>query len=365
MPDTPDDKNSSAANGSTGHPEAIDPENMHGAIMSFPDQLHQAEALVDQVNWTAFKPTTPAGIAVCGMGGSAIGGDLVRSYWEPESAIPMIVIRQEQLPAAVNRFWLIVASSYSGNTTETLAATQEAASRGCRILALTTGGKLKELAEIHGWPLITLPTGHAPRAALGYSFGPLMLSLAHWGVTPDHAIALRQAADFLKVRAKNLVNGEPGEIDLANQVDRQLKDRMITVLGTAGTTDVIAYRIACQLCENSKALAVSATLPEWNHNGIVGFNAAADKKGHAVVLLVDPDDSPIAKRRQAWVARLCLLLEVPLVTLQAAGSNRLQRMLSLVQEGDFLSYHLAVASGQDPTPIAAINNLKAYLESTD
>ena len=156
----------------------LDPGGMHDAIASLPSQLREAPRLADQVDWLSYKPTTPAGVCLCGMGGSAIGGDLARSYWDYESPVAFIVVRNDHLPKHINRFWLVIASSYSGNTEETLSAVGEAKERGCQILAITTGGRLGELAKQEGWPLIVLPAGLSPRAALGYSFGPVMLALA-------------------------------------------------------------------------------------------------------------------------------------------------------------------------------------------
>ena len=118
-----------------------DPKNMYEAIISFPTHLREGVRLAQTVDWRGFKPTTPAGICFCGMGGSAIGGDLARTYWENVSPIPMIVVRNYSLPAYVNSHWFVIASSYSGNTAETLAAVREAARRRCtRILAISAGG---------------------------------------------------------------------------------------------------------------------------------------------------------------------------------------------------------------------------------
>ncbi len=339
-----------------------DPGGMHAAIIGFPDQLQEAQTLVAPVNWSSFKPTTPAGICLCGMGGSAIGGDLVRSLWEYESTVPFVVVRNDRLPAFVNRFWLVIASSYSGNTTETLAATDEARRRGCRILAMTTGGTLAAQAETHGWPLITLPGGLVPRAALGYSFGPVMLALARWGIVPDRFDQLRAAADFLKEQMRRLTRDVPCADNAAKSVALSLADRVVCVYGTTGSTDVIAARIKGQLCENSKVAAFANALPELNHNEIIGMDSV-DPEAHpmAVITLATSDDSAIAGIRRAWLEERLRARGIPVVALTAEGESPLKRMLSLVQQGDFISYHLAILTGHDPSVIPAIDAVKAHL----
>lgn len=363
MPDNSDMSALTAVLDDSKRHETLDPAGMHKAIVAFPAQLHQAPGLTGQVCWTAYKPTTPAGICVCGMGGSAIGGDLVRAYWECESPVPFLVVRSDRLPATVNRFWLIIASSYSGNTVEALTAADEAQQRACRVLAITTGGLLEETAERHEWPLITLPDkGLAPRSALGYSFGPVMLALAQWGVVPDRTDQLLAAADFLEQRQSNLLRTIPSSDNPAKSHAATLAGHTVCIYGSAGTTDIIAYRIKCQLCENAKMPAFAASLPELNHNEIIGMdNAVARGLNAAVITLATPDDDALAVRRREWIEQRLTSKGIPVITLMAAGENRLERMLSLVQTGDFISYYLAILNGVDPTPIPAINDLKAHM----
>lgn len=338
-----------------------DPDGMHAAIVSLPRQLREAPRLVDQVKWTTFKPTTPAGVCLCGMGGSAIGGDLARAYWEHESPVPFIIVRNDHLPEFVNRFWLVIASSYSGNTEETLSATEEARHRGCRILAITTGGRLQETATKAGWPFIQLPAGLSPRAALGYSFGPVMLSLARWGVVPDRTDLLNLGADFLEQRSEYYDRQRPLADNVAKQVASILEGHHTCVYGSSGSTDVLAYRFKGQLCENAKVPAFANALPELNHNELVGMDGYSGGRQLALVVLRSADDTPRAAVRLDWIIRRLSGRGIPTISLSAAGANRLARMLSLVQIGDYVSYHLAILRGCDPTPVAVINDLKSQL----
>jgi glucose/mannose-6-phosphate isomerase len=350
----------------------LDPGLMHDAIADFPDHLKKSLQLPGEVDWSAYKPTTPQGVVICGMGGSAIGGDLARSYWESESPIPIVVVRNHRLPSFINDHWFAIASSYSGNTEEVLAAVTEATRRGCRrILALASGGRLVTMAREHHWPLIRLPNGLMPRAALGYSFGGVMLALAHWGVAgsnPSELVAtvtneILATSSFLAGRTALLDRACPVEKNPAKEVAASLAGRIVVVLGASGTTDVVAARIKSQLCENSKALAFASVFPEVTHNEIVGLAAFGNASERLAVLLLstEDDNSGVSEQQEAF-GRMMSDLQIPLIRLHGGGCNRLERMLSLVQIGDFVSYHLAILSGHDPTPIAAIDVLKRSLE---
>lgn len=339
----------------------LDPNGMLAAIDSFPDQLRMAPTLAEQVDWLSYKPTTPAGVCVCGMGGSAIGGDLVRSYWEYESPVPMVVVRSDRLPEYINRFWMVIASSYSGGTQETLSAVEEARCRGSNILVLTSGGILRELARSTSWPLITVPGGLMPRAAMGYSFGPVMMALIRWGIVPDRTSELSGVANALEASRGLYKTNVSTDANPAKSAAATLAGRTICVYGTTGFTDVIALRFKCQFAENSKAVAFANSLPELNHNEIVGVDASADPKQLAVVLLRTGEESEVASKRMDWVAARVGKRGIPVVSITAIGENRMERMMSLVQVGDYVSYYLAIANGQDPTPIRAIEALKGEL----
>ena len=349
----------------------LDPDLMHDTIAAFPEHLKRSLQLPGDINWSSQKPTTPQGVCICGMGGSAIGGDLARSYWETESPIPIVVVRNHRLPAFINDHWFVIASSYSGNTEEVLVAVAEAGRRGCRrILALASGGRLAALAQEHHWPLMRLPNGLMPRAALGYSFGGVMLALANWGVAGNNPSILAStltnellaASSFLAGRVSLLDRVRPLESNRAKQAAVKVAGRVVAVLGTCGTTDVIAARIKSQLCENSKALAFANSFPEVTHNEIVGLAAFGNAPERlAVLILSSEDDHPATAGQQEAFQRMMHELHIPVVRLRSEGCGRLDRMLSLVQIGDFISYHLAILNGQDPTPIAAIDALKRSL----
>jgi len=352
----------------------LDPDGMHDTIAAFPGQLREGIRLAESVNWRGFKPTTPAGICFCGMGGSAIGGDLARSFWESESPIPMIVVRNYTLPAFVNSHWFIIASSYSGNTAETLAAVAEASSRRCkRILALTAGGRLSTLAEEQGWPLIAMPPGIMPRASLGYSFAATMIALAHWGISGNNPADMAQrisgqiskCAGFLEQSTLRFTRNTPASDNPAKIAAASLAGRNVVVMGAAGSTESVALRLKSQLSENGKLFALASVLPEANHNEVVGLDALTNAAQRPVVILPCTGDEGegIMAQQRAFVASLCRQ-SIPVMQLNAEGKDRLQRALYLVSLGDFISYHAAIAAGIDPTPIVALEEIKASLRQS-
>lgn len=354
--------------------QRLDPGGMHDTIAAFPAQLRDGMHLTEAIDWRSFKPTTPAGVCFCGMGGSAIGGDLARSYWESESPIPMVVVRNYTLPAFVNSHWFIIASSYSGNTAETLAAVREAASRRCnRILAIAAGGSLAALAGENDWPLITLPAGFMPRATLGYSFAATMMALAHWGISGNNPADMAQrvteqmdeCAGFVEQASRRFLRSTPAAENPAKAVAASLAGRSVLVMGAAGNTEAIALRLKSQLCENGKLQALASVLPEANHNEVVGLDALSDTAPRPAVILPCTGDegNGIIAQQRAFVARLCMR-SIPVLQLNAEGSDRLQRMLYLVSLGDFISYHAAIAGGFDPAPIVALDEIKASLRQS-
>lgn len=350
---------------------SLDRDRMHDAIAAFPDHLMSGVDLARGIDWSMTQPTTPAGIAICGMGGSAIGGDLARLYWEHDAPMPLAVVRSYTLPAFINSHWFIIGSSYSGNTVESISAVNEARRRRCRnVLVLASGGQLASMASENRWKSIVLPPGMMPRAALGYSFGAVLYTLAQWGVTGnDPRVVTKDIVERVTATAASLKqNGTAwtkdvhGADNLAKQIAGQIGMRAVVVLGATGSTDTLAVRWKNQLCENGKALAFATALPESNHHEIIGFDMLdPDADSLCFITLQSPDDHPEIERQRAALCKQLMMRGHHVIEVKAEGDDRLARMLYLVHLGDFVSYHVAILRGQDPTPIAAIDRLKAAL----
>ncbi|HSL95554.1 MAG TPA: bifunctional phosphoglucose/phosphomannose isomerase [Thermoleophilia bacterium] len=311
----------------------------------------------------AVAPATPArpdGIAVCGMGGSAIGGEVVLAT-AGELAVPAAVVRGYDLPAWVRPTTLVVAVSYSGETEETLACVETALSRGCRPVCVASGGRLAAIAAAEGLPAVSVPAGLQPRAALGVLATPVAAALAHAGLCADLAADVAEAEAVLDQLASDLAPEVPEEANGAKALARRLAARLVLACG-AGVTTPVARRWKTQVNENAKAPAFWAELPELDHNEIEGWSSLPElAAGTQVVLLEDPEWPARLARRAHLTAAELAAHGAGVERLTARGSAPLARAASLIGLGDWVSYYLALLYGVDPTPVAAIESFKRRL----
>ena len=341
----------------------LDTQNMYQRIHDFPEQLADAQKIGGK--WD-FDPNEFAGVAnitLAGMDGSAIGGDLVRSIVANELQAPFTICRNYRLPEYVDDESLVIVSSYSGNTEETLNALDDAQKRKAMIVCLTTGGKLAEVASAEGYPILKIPGGLQPRAALGYSFVPLLslFSKLQFIKSADKAVA--ETITALKDARKKLTRETSIMDNSAKKLAEMFAGRIPLIYSGPELTDTVAVRWRGQFSENSKSLAFSNQFPEMNHNELVGWSEVAEQFADklAVVLLRDEDDNPRVKFRLDSFRAVAKKLGVPVSDVLSSGTSRVTRAMSLVQIGDFASYYFAIANGVDPTPVDAIENLKKEL----
>jgi len=340
----------------------IDPQGMYDLLLSFPVQVDTAYAIGQRCPLPEVKPSSVKNIVVAGMGGSAIGGDLARSYLAEDLKIPFLICRNYTLPGFVGPDSLVVASSYSGNTEETLEAYQQAKDTGATLLAITTGGKLADKATSDGIPLIKIPPRLPPRAALGYSFVPLLVSLWRMKLAPDRCMDFFEGEHILKEGVEEYKIEVPAEENLAKEMAANLHRRLPIIYSATDHFDAVAVRFKGQLCENSKMLSFFNFFPEFNHNELVGWNKLYDLQPHlAVVILRDEDDHHRIRRRMELVKGIVEGLDVPVYELESKGGCLLERMFSLIQLGDFISFYLAILNEVDPTPVKVIDYLKTEL----
>ncbi|HEX5133104.1 MAG TPA: bifunctional phosphoglucose/phosphomannose isomerase [Candidatus Krumholzibacteria bacterium] len=338
-----------------------DTTDMLGRILAFPQQMQQAWEI--GARFVAGTPL-PAGpftrVVVCGMGGSAIGGDLARSFLGERATVPVVGNRDYSLPANVARGALVVASSYSGNTGETLAAYDAARAAGATIVAVTSGGELAKRCERDGVPFCVIPGGMPPRSAIGFSLLPMLQILRACGVAAfgddEYQEALAVARERCEAYAPE--SGANAAVELA----RRLHGNVAFVYAAPALLEGVARRWACQFNENSKALAHFAFFPELNHNEIVGWEASPELMARAVILVLEDRDDHAMTRRQAGVG---LSIMGPLAhdaeRLETPGGGRFARMLAMMLLGDFASVYLAYLNGVDPTPVNKIDRLKKEL----
>ena len=339
---------------------AVDRANMAALIASWPKQVEDQLARLEREPWP--KRAAPSLLALGGMGGSAIAGDLVFALAASRLSFPTMVVRDYRWPAAVRKGALAVLSSYSGSTEETLALLDEAEARGVDCVGMTTGGPLAARLSARNAPWRGLPAGLPPRAALGYSVVSLSRLLEALGDEGEGEGAWREALGVLEEGNATLGPAAPEAGNPAKALARALVGRAVLVHGAAGVTAAIARRWKGQVNENAKTPAFEAALPEMNHNEIVGWEALWDLHPRcAAVFLADDGDAPQVVRRREVTAAILEEEEVATHVVSGRGKSPLARALSLVQLGDWTSYYLAVLAGVDPTPIAKIDRLKKAL----
>ncbi|MBL8064529.1 MAG: bifunctional phosphoglucose/phosphomannose isomerase [Chthonomonadaceae bacterium] len=339
-----------------------DPKDMYGLTMAFPDQCARALEIATQSNLPTVRH--PHCVVLTGLGGSAAGGDLTRALFEFDSAVPFLVNRDYTLPKWAGPNTLVFATSYSGNTEETLSAYRDASAKGCQIVCVTSGGELASLAQRDGHPLVTIPSGQPPRTALGFLFVPVAAACERFGLLPQQNWT--RAFDVLQSCAKLWSVETPYDDNEPKQVADALFGNVSVLYGLGFWQGLVAGRWKGQICENAKNMTFAHTFPELCHNEVLGW-VEADKQGVASwvsVVLQDGQESPKMKKRAEVTARLIHGVAQTL-TVTAVGDSLLEKMLSLTYYGDFVSLYLAALNGVDPENIDSINILKSELAKVD
>jgi len=337
--------------------ERLDPGGMLGDVLAQPLQV--GDALWRTQSAGIRSRDQPAGMVVCGMGGSAIGGDLAKAALGDRATRPITVVRGYALESWTPPDSFVLCSSYSGNTEETLACFEAAGAAGAQRAVLTTGGKLAELARDEGVPVIGVPAGMLPRAAVVYMTIGVMECAALCGAAPALHAEVDTSVALLERLVEEWGPGAP-EDSLAKSVARAL-DGTIPVVNGAASTVATARRWATQLNENAKLPAFWTELPEASHNQVVGWERGRELAPVSGVFLCDPDQHPRVQRHVDLVKAEFQRAGAPAVQLHTEGDSRLERVLSAVLLGDLVSVYMAVLGGVDPTDTPALTRLKEAL----
>lgn len=342
----------------------LDPHNMLAEIDNLPDQLAQAWALGQS------QPLPEGGalqrIVIAGMGGSAIGADLLTAYALDACPLPVTVHRDYGLPAfADGPSTLVIASSHSGNTEETLDAFDAALEAGCTLLAVCTGGELESRARKRGVPAWKFDHAGQPRAAVGFSFGLLLAAFARLGLIPDPAEELRQAVAAMKEQQESLRADVPVARNPAKRMAGQLVGRWVNVYA-AGLLAPVARRWKGQINELAKAGAGFEFLPEADHNALAALLNPESVLAHTItIFLRSPSDHPRNALRLDLTRQGFLLEGLNTDIYQARGQGRLAHIWSALHFGDYTAFYLAMAYGVDPTPVEALQNFKAAMKASE
>ncbi|HEX5466985.1 MAG TPA: bifunctional phosphoglucose/phosphomannose isomerase, partial [Candidatus Limnocylindrales bacterium] len=303
-------------------------------------------------------------VAVLGMGGSAIGADLVRGIFDDRLSVPLVAVRDYVLPAWVGPTTLVVASSYSGATEETVAALAAALERHAPVVVLTTGGPLLEVARQADLPCLAFPGGGQPRAAVGYAVGLLAGTLERAARLDLETAEVEAAATATRAALATFGPERVTAVNPAKQLAWTLVDRLPLVVGS-GALAAVARRWKTQLNENGKSAAVFDELPEADHNSVVGFGHPEwqAEQVHAV-FLASAVDHPRDRLRAALTRELLDEVRVGHSELELPGTSRLEAGLAGVAAGDLVSVYLGLLYGIDPTPVAILGRLKERLAAT-
>jgi glucose/mannose-6-phosphate isomerase len=337
-----------------------DPQGMLNHLHSFPEMSgrawNQAQEFELPRSYSAVNK-----ILILGMGGSAIGGDLVNSLVSRQARVPILICRDYDLPAYVDELTLVVASSYSGATEETLSAFQQALKINCPKLAITTGGQLKELSDKQGLPVFSYEYRSQPRAALPFSFFPLLGILTRLKVISQKSEEVAETLNHLYQLAAEINEKAPVSQNLAKSLALDLFGKLVVVYGDGLTRDV-AQRWKAQINENSKSLAFYESFSELNHNAVVGYSFPRQilDQSHVVMLSSKWLHQRIISR-YSITQELLKKSGIAFTEVQGHGSSPLCQMMTLVFLGDYLSYYLALLNQVDPTPVESIDILKGRL----
>ena len=299
-------------------------------------------------------------IVFCGMGGSAIAGDVVAALAAPRVRFPVLVVRTPRLPAFCGPHTLVVASSYSGDTAETLALFEDAVGRGCRMIAVTAGGRLGRRADELDVGRVAVPQGFMPRAAFGYLCLGALGALEAVGIMPPHAGDLDEAIDEMARVIAEAGPDVPSATNPAKELALAIRGRVPVVWGAEGIGAVAAMRWKCQFNENAKVPAFASALPELDHNEVVGWSAGRGD-AFAIVALRHPGEHADVAARFPPSQEIAGGSGAHVREVSSRGGSELAGLLSLVQVGDLVSTYLAIARGVDPSPIEAIASLKRAL----
>ena len=334
---------------------SIDKKDMMGSLEQMPKHLSEG---LRRGRMSGLPRFTPRNIFVCGMGGSAIGGDLLCDWMSTQSEIPCGVLRSYTVPSHLGKDSLVIVASYSGNTEETLSMLEEVRKRRAKTVVISSGGQLAQLSSNHEIPLARLPAGMMPRASLGFMLGVMLGIVERTGVVTVGK-QLEEAVRVMEGVVASCGPAKPTVENPAKRLAHELHGYVPVIVGY-GLSRPIAKRWANQLNENAKSLAFSSEIPELDHNEIVGWMKDSRSKGFAAVFL-DNDQGNKSLSKRVDATKKMVLKVAPMHSVMSAGLSPLAQMMSLVLIGDFVSVYLGVLRSEDPSSNEPIDELKAVL----
>jgi len=356
----------------------LDTGNMYSTLKNFYAQVENAVNIIDSytINRDIEKDDID-NILITGLGGSAIGGDLLRSYIIRECKVPVIINRNYDLPDFVRENTLVLISSYSGNTEETISAYNDAIRKKAVIMCVTTGGKIEKIALANNHILIKIPGGLQPRCAIGYSFFVLLGIFVKLGFIKEKTKDIISTINVLKNASGKYSNiacvesdtapdkeSQDAKQNLALNIATKLKGKLPIIYSSVDYFDVVNLRWRGQLAENSKVLAYGNLFPEMNHNELVGWKCNKEiLKNTIVIFIADCEDNNRIIRRMVTSSEIMEKYCSEIITLMSNANSRLARIFEMIYLGDWVSYYLAILNSINPTPVDVIDYLKEKLKN--
>ena len=341
--------------------EALDSGGMSRLLQSFDGQLE--EALGIGMSQEVPKLSDVRNILLCGMGGSAIGGDFIRSYLGENLKVPLLVHRNYEVPGFADRSTLVFVVSYSGETEEALSSFRAAQRLGCKTVCLASGGSLQQLAREEGCLYFQVPGGIPPRTALAYCAIPPLLVLARAGLIADCLEEIRASVQWVRTRIQAYGLESPMEQNRAKELALRIHGRIPVVYGSQDRLDMVAMRWRAQFTENAKQLAFWGALPEMNHNELEGWKHPKHRlESMLPVFLRDAGDHPPVQRRLEMTRSVMARGGRQPVECWSEGESWMERLWTLILLGDFASFYLACLNREDPVRIQAIQDLKEHIQ---
>jgi glucose/mannose-6-phosphate isomerase len=339
-----------------------DSEDMLAATAGLPEQLETSAAAAHGVPDLPSADSLGA-IVVLGVGGSAVAGEILRAIGADQLRMPVVLVGDYVLPAFVGPSTLVFAVSFSGQTEETLAATEAALTRQARLIVVTGGGRLAELAASNGAPVFPTPERiPQPRAGVAATAAPLLVACERLGLLHGISAGIESAVSQLGKRRDSLADGGGLALEIAQRLDRTIP----LVQGAEGIGAVAARRWKTQVNENAKAPAFFSTQPEWCHNEICGFGQNGDvtRQVMTIVALRSSYENSRIEQRFGLVDELVGEAVASTIEVRADGSGPLAQLFDLIMIGDFVSLHLAAREGIDPGPVPVLVEVKRRLSAT-
>jgi glucose/mannose-6-phosphate isomerase len=343
--------------------QKIDRQNMLARINGLPRQLMDAWELGRSQPLPAMEGIQS--VIITGMGGFAIGADIAVAYAAPRSSVPVLIHRGYDLPAwAQGPGVLVIALSHAGEAEETLEAFAQARSHGCRLLVISTGGKLAQMGEAAGVPVWRFAREGQPRAAVGYSSGFLLAALARLGLLPDPGEDVREAVTSMRDQQPTLMPEMPVAKNPAKRMAGQLMGRLVVMIA-ADYMEPAARRWKDQINENAKAWAQCEFLPEADHNSLEGLVSPENALSNLIVLFIDaPRNQPRNLLRLDLTRQVFMTQGINTDVYHASGKGELAHLFTALQFGDYTSYYLAMAYGVDPSPVDVLTMFHQALRDT-